>query len=549
MNKKILLLLSTVIWDAYQPTFAAQDSTSEWNEDHDGKVLQTLIDKNIIPNSVIKKKAIVPDIGTASKASRILFIKTNNDSYVVKETDRDPQEYKREKKLIKKQTLSAWKQIINQYQRNHKEIKLPELIDYYSAFEMPMENNSLYITVMSKAKGDSLLDINKRIESSPHQFVEKDVVEIGAQIGQQMGALSRAFFEANGSILLHGDAGSQNFLYDAKHQKFYWIDLGGTTERKYKNADERKKDFEFGSYAVDETDIVKTIWWSLFPFNRSNEFESFWDSGAQDFSSLREEVEKHGLEVLKSHRLGILAGNAFYNSYREQVKDLAPAKEWETNKDSFVQIIQVLTGLYKQSVLNAFGEDKGKEVLEYLFAPAIEEKKSIDDNSSHPRITINFHDDTQENSSAIPGISEIEHQSQEENLRDLSDAIVRRLNLKIIHDATYRNNNPFRRIFAHNDYSLTTPQHYIKNLEILNTESAKRSMREVIDSIVLEEKQKIKNEVSHIASYKGLINKKEIEIDLISEIKERLFSKVYGRLISEQQSALDLAKRGKIYRF
>ncbi|MBX9697421.1 MAG: hypothetical protein K2X53_04990, partial [Alphaproteobacteria bacterium] len=74
-------------------------------------------------------------------------------------------------------------------------------------------------------------------------------------------------------------------------------------------------------------------------------------------------------DVLKKYRLGILAGEAFYNAYYDQVKNLSPTIENSKNSFSYVAQTTAWKDFYRQKIIDHFGPDT-QRVLDYLFAPA-----------------------------------------------------------------------------------------------------------------------------------------------------------------------------------
>ncbi|MBX9977508.1 MAG: hypothetical protein K2X98_04615, partial [Alphaproteobacteria bacterium] len=275
--------------------------TNEWVEDYDSIVLKELQRQGLIKGTILKKKAIVPRNST--QASRLLFIKTRllngeDISYVVKENIAFEDSYEEEKKLIEDKTISSYQKVINNYSKTHG-VKLPELISYHSATKVQVKGHTIRLTIMSKARGDTLADIEDALkiidtENTP-PFTEEQAITMGTAIGKQMGHLTRAFFERNRSILFHNDTGPQNFMYDPKKKQMYWIDLGGIDTTQYATNNPL-------SYLAFEGGMIQTIWKSFFlvpPSSSTQDFDNLWKIDKAHNMSLKNLVTSEGINVLK----------------------------------------------------------------------------------------------------------------------------------------------------------------------------------------------------------------------------------------------------------
>ena len=200
---------------------------------------------------------------------------------------------------------------------------------------------------MQRGYGKTLTEIN----NSLHTLTDEEAIRMGTNIGQQMGAMTRAFFLTNRTILAHGDFQRPNLMYSKNKEQFYWIDLGGTREIAYIPGG-GAQNYE-ASYFDIETSQVKYIWWAFSPNGRE----------LKKAKAAASAEEKNA--ILNKHRIGILAGNAFYNGYLEQVRDLDPHQESPQHKDSFIKFIDQQKREYIETVQNVFGEESPR-VLSYL---------------------------------------------------------------------------------------------------------------------------------------------------------------------------------------
>lgn len=118
--------------------------------------------------------------------------------------------------------------------------------------------------------------------------------------------------------------------------------------------------------------MIQTIWKSFFlvpPSSSTQDFDNLWKINEAHNMSLKNLVTSEGINVLKKYRLGILAGEAFYNAYYDQVKNLSPTIENSKNRFSYVAQTTAWKDFYRQKIIDHFGPD-AQRVLDYLFAPA-----------------------------------------------------------------------------------------------------------------------------------------------------------------------------------
>ncbi|MDF2578211.1 MAG: hypothetical protein K0S74_1695 [Chlamydiales bacterium] len=517
---------------------------SEWNKE-DQSVLDTLKGRNYIIGDVTKYKAIIPTNGTASKACKILFLKTfdsvnhKTHSYVIKEMpEMHTYEFNREEGIVKNKSIEKFRDLVNEYRTKY-HVKLPELVAYHGATKVKVKSGTILVTVMSKAKGQSLAEIRKILRepttSIDLKTRESQTIEMATEIGKQMGALSRVFFEERKTLLVHGDIGAQNYLYDPKEGQVYWIDLGGTKELPYV-----KLPGSYESYFDTETDIFKTMWWSFFPFQDRHEFSSMWDATTQKKTSLKEEVEKHGLSVLNIHRTGIRAGTAFYESYFEQVKDLELAKGWGKEKDSFVSSIKTFINLYKEEIHKAFGKDS-QTVIDYLFAPIeINPSSEISMKPEHTGVNSASEQSNEAKLSTRSMIEILGHNIAEvlhaEIIQETKGSIESPLYLALRDSTAYQYNSDF----------LYRPRNYQQNLEFLQREKVQKAIRNVTDVKVANSSHMIEHRTWKLTSRCNSEDTANFVSFFTGAVKELLFIKIYSNLVEGQQSCLKMALNNRI---
>ena len=477
--------------------YELKDQNIAWKENYDGEILKLIQNrnKNII---AVEKKVVIPNPETASKASRILYLRTiDNKSYVVKEITSSeeiiPQEINREKKLIETNLVNDWNDFIKFYEVENN-IKLPKLVKYLDSFSMSLNSNFQYFTLMTQAEGMSLKDIRLSFWNPDLEITEQEAASIGNNIGIQMGNLAKAFYEKKGSYLKHADPGGQNFFYDKKSQQFYWIDLGGSEETSYLHPN------EFESYRDSESYVIKAIWWSLFPYQKSSELIEINKKLSKNLSNIN---------LLKSQRLAIIAGNSFFDSYKKIITNLKPEQDRLKNintkkyEDNIFDLIDNMNFNYLNKIDEIFG-NKASEVKNYLFNPVLDASTPMQGSNLDAEIS-NF----------ITSLS--------------AD-----LELNIVENSRYRDIYPIGdelRILGYYDYPLTHSYCNENRKKIISSEVAKKKIYSTIEVIVNTKQNIIKDKLMDFLKVNNYTNSKFEFVK--SEIIKHIYKETLDKLIIE----------------
>ncbi len=247
-----------------------------------------------------------------------------------------------EQEMLASRKIAEWKALMRAHSVESV-IKVPELVDYIAIKKISENGHDVGFMLMQRAYGKTL----DQIKDSLDTLSADEAIEMGRNIGQQMGAMTRAFFLNNRSILIHGDNSGGNFTYSKSKKQFYWIDLGMLEETPYTADDKYGKN----NYLQREWEQIKDIWWSFFPSKIKSE----------DIST-----DEKRADILYKHKVGILAGNAFEDAYREQVQDLPPhASRDRPHQYSFSSKFAWYKENYIKQVIGVFGE-QSEDVLRYL---------------------------------------------------------------------------------------------------------------------------------------------------------------------------------------
>lgn len=265
---------------------------------------------------------------------------TGKKSYIVKQYSDEIDPYEQE--MLASRKIAEWKALMRAHSVESG-IKAPELVDYIAIKKISENGHDVGFMLMQRAYGKTL----DQIKDSLDTLSADEAIEMGRNIGQQMGAMTRAFFLNNRSILIHGDNSGGNFTYSKSKKQFYWIDLGMLEETPYTADDKYGKN----NYLQREWEQIKDIWWSFFPSKIKSE----------DIST-----DEKRADILYKHKVGILAGNAFEDAYREQVQDLPPhASRDRPHQYSFSSKFAWYKENYIKQVIGVFGE-QSEDVLRYL---------------------------------------------------------------------------------------------------------------------------------------------------------------------------------------
>jgi hypothetical protein len=512
-------LLATFLLSSSLSTVLASHQTNLWTEEQKEKMdLLSTQYKFIGDINSIKTLQFDSFLNgfSASKALSLVFMESTKGSFVLKETLYHS-EFKREQDLVKDLSVKNWQDILNKARTaDGKSIILTQ---YHAAYEKEILNKVHYFTLMDKAEGETLLHFATKLNNSELNMTEEEAVAMGTHIGQQMAAATKAFFLENKSLLVHGDVGAQNFMYDPKANQLYWIDLGGT--HVFKN---HQSPWE--NYYDYETNMVKSFWWNFFPFHHRNEYESLWDTQKQEKTSLKEKVAQEGLTALKNHRLGILIGDAFYGAYKSAVSELETAKEWNTHPDAFPKFIEERTNDYKDAVQRVFSAEKAKDVLNYLFAPAA---KDTPVNPSPSLISVAPEDKKEEQAKKevkpqkVPTLNQILNAFVQDKSKNLYQQVLegRRYSLK---------EDPFVASIEHLGFQMTTtnPTQALRNTAILNNPLAKNHLQESINQFVENSADQIVKDLKPSLGKPSL--SEDLKENILSHIKDQLFFTVYQNL-------------------
>lgn len=308
------------------------------------------IEGEIIPEKsiqILNSEGSGDTLGSTARA--IYRFKTNTSngkkSYIIKQYHGqiDPTE----QEMLDNGSITKWKTLMHAYSEANR-IKLPELVDYIATKQISENGKDVGFLLMQRAYGKTL----DQIKDSLDTLSADEAIEVGRNIGQQMGAMTRAFFLKNRSILIHGDFSGGNVTYSKNKKQFYWIDLGMVEEVPC-TADDR---YGKNNYLQREWEQIKDIWWAFFPSKIKLE----------DIST----AEKRA-DILNKHKIGILAGNAFEDAYRRQVQDLEPHASRECpHQYSFILKFDRWKKDYIKQVRAIFGTES-EDVLRYLGLSAL----------------------------------------------------------------------------------------------------------------------------------------------------------------------------------
>ena len=445
-----------------------------------------------IPHTIIRKEAVAFDPDEASKINNMLFIYTDCDqSYVIKTVLEYPTQA--ELDLATDKTIDTFKDIIEVYSGQNGNIKMPYLTSYFGTETVTIDNKSVHIFVISKAPGRSLHGIQKDLYrtalGAEPSLTEQKAIEMGIEIGRQTGRLTRAFSLRN-EVLVHGDPGLQNYMYDAATKTFSWVDLSNTyacTYTKGRNIEDHFNHEEYG---------IKPLW-RFFP-------------QASSVSDLKDDVDILGVEkTLKPYRIGISFSEAFLKAYEEETKSV-DRTAWGSPENSYGEGIQRCIASFKDEIKTAFGP-KSPEVLSYLFespvTPQVVEQS--------PQRTMSLE--------ALPSVEDAP--ASDDFSRIVSDIFK-----KLSTDRMYRGKDPIYtslKRFAWDDYSATDDRNYIQNLALLEKPMVQNALKRTLKEIV--------------GAYEG--TKKETP-EVTEIILNQLFSTVYENLKNDQEIKLK-AKKGR----
>ncbi len=447
-----------------------------------------------IPHTIIRKEAVAFDPGEASKINNMLFIYTDYDqSYVIKTVLGYPTQA--ELDLATDKTIDTFKDILEVYRSQNGNIKVPYLTSYFGAETVTIEDKAVYIFVMSKAPGRSLYGIQKDLYSTAlgvePSLTEQEAIEMGTEIGRQTGRLTRAFSLRN-EVLVHGDPGLQNYMYDAVTKTFSWVDLSNTYACTYTKGRNIEDHFNHEEY------VIKSLW-RFFP-------------QASFVLDLKEDIDVLGVEkTLKPYRIGISFSEAFLKGYEEETRSV-DRTAWGSPENSYVEGIQRCVTFFKDEIKTAFGP-KSSEVLSYLFESLVT-----------PQVV----EDLPQKVMSLEALPSLENAASPDNFSKIASDIFEKLNT----DRMYHRKDPIYtslRRFFWNDYSLTDNRNYIQNLALLEKPMVQNALKRTLKEIV--------------GVYEGM--KKETP-EVTESILNQLFSMVYENLKNDQDIKLK-AKKGRTH--
>lgn len=486
----------------YSLNFHGGPDTTDWLESHDGVVLSYLQSKNILPKNIFEKRVLDINLGcTATNCSRVLTVKDfEGNDYIIKEVagsySKNPNSpFMIEKRLVEKDgPLDHYISLINSYTEETGKT-LPILSAYQGITAVKIKDEILPVVVMSKAKGkalkdwkDSFYDIALNQDS---EFVSQSI-QMGKNIGEQMGQMTRAFITKKNSLLKHSDPSENNFFYDEKTGQFSWIDLPGLTTSSYEKR-------SYGSIYDDEGWMINNIWRTFFPFDERNGFLDPGNLITNSSVSLKELVDEKGVEILAPHRIGISVANAFVKAYVEQIsglpyyksafdKDQTFKKISPYGDDFFMDTIKEHTKEYTEKVEDAFAE-KSEGVLDYLFSRKISKQDEL---------------------------------SEEEDVRTVDiNAVVAEVREEMLNDRRYQNIDPIYNTLRHdssyNSSGLSNRRNYHVNIKILEKEYTQKRLKNTISDIV-----------------KNKLSDKGYDLETLKTISDLVYFNEYSDLLSCQ---------------
>ncbi|MES2253177.1 MAG: ankyrin repeat domain-containing protein kinase [Pseudomonadota bacterium] len=356
MKTKLILLVSASTFSiasyAATATDKTQDRISKFQSHLSGAVIPEK-SKQLISRDMVDRS---DEQGTRSDA--IYRLKTDSSagtqSYIIKEGIDD-----RERQLVDSGIIGEWKKIISDYSRAHDGIKLPELTDYYAHHSFTEDGVEKNILLMQRAYGKTLTHIQREIGT----LTEAEAIEMAQNIGQQMGALVRAFFTERRTFLEHGDANLANFMYSSRKKQFYWVDLGGTKEIPYTEQLDASDNNLYFSRETELFNYIRGAFISDHPAGRIQWLKSQKDVSEQD--------RVNYINTLKKERNGWLASKAFYDAYVAQVGDLEPYKALTAERPfvgsrSFIKETINMKERYLSNFREKFSPQESAEIINYI---------------------------------------------------------------------------------------------------------------------------------------------------------------------------------------